>query len=245
MRRLELDDLPIESQRPDYAKVIAALDQLITASTPPVVHRTTFSIRAASLIVLIGIAAGFFLSDASRSSSRVVPPPPTYAEASFLGYEPPPPDPTLRPTDGADFADPLELPPPTPEPTPKPTKEPEPWATHPPKPKLAGGPYKPWRVFNANVQAARDYAQSVLSRTSWRCLDVLADRESGWRVHAGNKSSGAYGIPQALPGSKMAWAGDDWRDNATTQIKWMIHYIKGRYGNPCIALDHSYRTGWY
>jgi hypothetical protein len=122
---------------------------------------------------------------------------------------------------------------------------PKPWATHAPKPKLAGGPYKPWRVFSANVIAARSWLKSQLSSTSFRCIDVLFDRESGWRVHAGNKTSGAYGIPQALPGSKMSWAGDDWRDNATTQVKWGLHYIRGRYGNPCIALDHSYRTGWY
>ena len=132
---------------------------------------------------------------------------------------------------------------PAPRPAATPRAKPKPTAT--PRPKLAGGPYKPWRTFGANVTAARVYAQGVLSRTSWRCLDVLADRESRWRVHAGNRNSGAYGIPQALPGSKMAAFGDDWRDNATTQIKWMIHYVNGRYGNACIALDHSYRTGWY
>ncbi len=132
---------------------------------------------------------------------------------------------------------------PTPSPTATPRAKPKPAAT--PRPKLAGGPFKPGRTFSANVMRSRAYAQSVLSATSWRCLDVLFDRESHWQVHAGNRHSGAYGIPQALPGSKMAWAGDDWQDNATTQVKWGIHYIKGRYGNACIALDHSYRTGWY
>lgn len=135
----------------------------------------------------------------------------------------------------------------TPTARPKPTKEPKatPWPTHPPQPKLAGGPYKPWRKFSANVLQARIWLKDRLSRTSFRCIDVLFDRESGWRVHAENKSSGAYGIPQALPGKKMAKFGDDWRDNATTQVRWGLSYVNGRYGNACIALDHSYRTGWY
>jgi hypothetical protein len=126
-------------------------------------------------------------------------------------------------------------------PTPTPSQKPE--AT--PRPKLSGGDYKPWRKFNANVTAARDWLRARLSRTSFRCIDVLWDRESRWRVHAENKSSGAYGIPQALPGSKMAKFGGDWRDNAVTQVRWGHSYIKNRYGNPCVALDHAYRTGWY
>ena len=92
---------------------------------------------------------------------------------------------------------------------------------------------------------ARAWLDEMLSKASFRCIDVLWDRESRWRVHAENKSSGAYGIPQALPGRKMAKWGDDWRDNAVTQVEWGYHYIRARYGNPCVALDHSYRTGWY
>jgi len=76
------------------------------------------------------------------------------------------------------------------------------------------------------------------------CLVNLWNRESHWNVHAANKS-GAYGIPQALPGSKMASAGPDWQNNATTQITWGINYIKGRYGTPCAAWAHSQSTGWY
>ena len=72
----------------------------------------------------------------------------------------------------------------------------------------------------------------------------LWNRESGWRTTAQN-SSGAYGIPQALPGSKMASAGADWRTNAATQIKWGLGYISGRYGTPCGAWGHSQSTGWY
>jgi hypothetical protein len=81
--------------------------------------------------------------------------------------------------------------------------------------------------------------------TQFGCLVNLWQKESGWRTTAQNPSSGAYGIPQALPGSKMATAGDDWRTNPATQIKWGLGYIKGRYGTPCGAWGHSQRVGWY
>ena len=73
----------------------------------------------------------------------------------------------------------------------------------------------------------------------------LWERESNWRLNAMNKSSGAYGIPQALPGSKMASEGTDWMTNAQTQIRWGVKYINGRYKNPCTALLHSNVKGWY
>ncbi|GAA4204858.1 lytic transglycosylase domain-containing protein [Actinocatenispora rupis] len=76
------------------------------------------------------------------------------------------------------------------------------------------------------------------------CLSKLWDRESGWNVHAQNPS-GAYGIPQALPGDKMAQYGSDWQDNAAVQIKWGLGYIKDRYSSPCGAWQHSESTGWY
>jgi hypothetical protein len=69
----------------------------------------------------------------------------------------------------------------------------------------------------------------------WLCLDNLFERESNWRTDADNPSSSAYGIPQALPGSKMASAGADWLTNPATQITWGLGYIKGRYGTPCGA----------
>jgi hypothetical protein len=67
------------------------------------------------------------------------------------------------------------------------------------------------------------------------CLNNIYSRESGWRYNAENGESGAYGIPQALPGDKMASAGADWQTNVTTQIKWGLGYIKSRYGTPCGA----------
>jgi hypothetical protein len=76
-------------------------------------------------------------------------------------------------------------------------------------------------------------------------LDTLWTRESGWNEKAYNSSSGAYGIPQALPGSKMVSAGDDWETNPATQIRWGLGYIKDRYGTPTAALAHSDANGWY
>ncbi|MBB2747722.1 lytic transglycosylase domain-containing protein [Microbispora sp. NBRC 16548] len=79
----------------------------------------------------------------------------------------------------------------------------------------------------------------------WGCLEKLWDRESHWNERAMNRYSGAYGIPQALPGSKMASAGSDWQTNPATQIKWGLGYIAGRYKTPCGAWGHSQSTGWY
>ena len=76
----------------------------------------------------------------------------------------------------------------------------------------------------------------------WRCLNTLWQRESGWKVTAGNKSSGAYGIPQALPGKKM---GKGWKTSATTQITWGLKYIDKRYDTPCAALKHQKKKHWY
>lgn len=79
----------------------------------------------------------------------------------------------------------------------------------------------------------------------WGCLEKLWHKESGWNERAMNRYSGAYGIPQSLPGSKMASAGGDWQTNAATQIKWGLGYIKARYGTPCGAWGHSQAKGWY
>jgi hypothetical protein len=77
------------------------------------------------------------------------------------------------------------------------------------------------------------------------CLEPLWQKESNWNPSAQNPSSGAYGIPQSLPGDKMATHGDDWQTNPATQIAWGIDYIKGRYGTPCEAWAHSQSVGWY
>lgn len=77
------------------------------------------------------------------------------------------------------------------------------------------------------------------------CLDNLWSKESGWRWNAANGSSGAYGIPQSLPGSKMATVASDWDTNPITQITWGLTYISNRYGSPCSAWGHSQAFNWY
>jgi hypothetical protein len=83
------------------------------------------------------------------------------------------------------------------------------------------------------------------SSSEFGCLQSLWNAESGWNPSASNPISGAYGIPQALPGSKMASAGADWQTNPATQIKWGLGYIKQVYGSPCAAWSHEQSSGWY
>lgn len=93
--------------------------------------------------------------------------------------------------------------------------------------------------------AAAMLASFGWSSSQFSCLDSLWNEESGWSVTAENPSSGAYGIPQALPGSRMASAGPDWQSDATTQIKWGLEYIQSTYGSPCAAWSHEEADGWY
>ena len=84
-----------------------------------------------------------------------------------------------------------------------------------------------------------------LSPAEFGCLDNIWSQESGWNIHADNPSSSAYGIPQALPGSKMSSAGPDWANNAQTQIRWGLGYIRDRYGSACGAWGFKSGHGWY
>lgn len=93
--------------------------------------------------------------------------------------------------------------------------------------------------------AFRLVSRRLWSHSQFRCLDSLWTRESNWNHQAHNPSSGAYGIPQALPGSKMSGSGGDWRSNPATQISWGLRYIKSRYGSPCGAWGHFRSSNWY
>jgi hypothetical protein len=102
----------------------------------------------------------------------------------------------------------------------------------------------------SNPTAAEATAQSMLASfgfgsDQYTCLYDLWNRESGWNVYAENPSSGAYGIPQSLPGEKMASAGADWQTNAATQISWGLGYIKSVYGTPCNAWGNEEAYGYY
>ena len=95
-------------------------------------------------------------------------------------------------------------------------------------------------------QWAHDYLiANGYTEDDYTALAYIISHESGWRVDATNASSGAYGLPQALPGSKMASAGDDWRTNYQTQIKWFIGYCNSRYGSITGAYKTWISQGWY
>ncbi|MFF7676548.1 transglycosylase SLT domain-containing protein [Actinacidiphila glaucinigra] len=95
----------------------------------------------------------------------------------------------------------------------------------------------------AEVQAM---AQGIVGDASqYQCFSNIVTRESGWNYTATNASSGAYGLVQALPGSKMASAGADWRTNPGTQIKWGLNYMNSRYGSPCGAWSFWQANHWY
>ena len=107
---------------------------------------------------------------------------------------------------------------------------------------LAGGNTPEGAKATAAAMASSNYGWGA---DQFSCLVSLWERESGWNYQAYNASSGATGIPQSLPGNKMASAGADWETNATTQIAWGLGYIASVYGSPCGAWGHSESTGWY
>ena len=101
-----------------------------------------------------------------------------------------------------------------------------------------------------NPAGAKAYAEAALASFGWGagelgCLETLWHKESEWDLNATNPSSGAYGIPQALPGNKMAAAGADWQTNVQTQVDWGLGYIESRYGSPCSALNFHLANNWY
>ncbi len=105
-------------------------------------------------------------------------------------------------------------------------------------------------AYAAAADSPEKIARAMLRSFGWpagqfACLYPLWENESGWNVTAANPGTGAYGIPQAMPGAKMASAGPDWQADAATQIRWGLEYIKGLYGSPCGAWDHEQATGWY
>ena len=108
---------------------------------------------------------------------------------------------------------------------------------------------KSYRV-RYNVKEIQSYAHNLVLSYGWseqdyQALVLLWNRESGWNPYAVNRRSGACGIPQSLPCSKMAKYGKDYRINYRVQVRWGIDYIKARYGNPSKAWQHSQRRGWY
>jgi LysM repeat protein len=93
--------------------------------------------------------------------------------------------------------------------------------------------------------SAQTIAESIVPSGQFGCFSEIISHESGWNVHAVNPGSGAYGLAQALPGWKMASAGSDWRNDATTQIRWALDYMDSRYGSPCDAWNFWQDHRWY
>ncbi|QRI46035.1 glycosyltransferase [Streptomyces phage Watermoore] len=91
----------------------------------------------------------------------------------------------------------------------------------------------------------KEFAKEKVGSKQFSCLNHLWHHESEWNEKAVNSTSGAYGIPQALPGSKMAKAGGDWKTNPFTQVEWGVDYIEDRYGSPCNAWAFFQRNNWY
>ena len=104
---------------------------------------------------------------------------------------------------------------------------------------------------SSNIELNKLFAKSYMAENygwnedQFQCLVSLWERESGWKETAHNPNSGAHGIPQSLPGSKMAEFGSDWKTNPETQIKWGLSYIQGRYDTPCGAWKAFKNKGWY
>ena len=96
-----------------------------------------------------------------------------------------------------------------------------------------------------SVAEVKSMAQQIVGGDNFQCFSEIVERESGWNYQASNPSSGAYGLVQALPGTKMASAGADWKTNPATQIKWGLNYMNDRYGSPCGAWEFWQANNWY
>ncbi|MFF5974160.1 transglycosylase SLT domain-containing protein [Streptomyces sp. NPDC012769] len=96
-----------------------------------------------------------------------------------------------------------------------------------------------------SISEVKAMARQMIPADQFQCFSNIVDHESGWNYRATNPSSGAYGLVQALPGSKMSSAGADWRTNPATQIKWGLSYMDGRYGSPCGAWSFWQANHWY
>ncbi|WP_129309405.1 transglycosylase SLT domain-containing protein [Streptomyces sp. L2] len=104
----------------------------------------------------------------------------------------------------------------------------------------------PAQAAPTSASSAQAIAHKMIpDAAQYNAFNKIVSHESGWNVSATNGSSGAYGLVQALPGSKMASAGSDWKTNPATQIKWGLDYMKSRYGSPVAAWSFWQANGWY
>jgi hypothetical protein len=202
---------------------------------------------AAVFVVILGAASVVGIADAGQptvapsvAATPAVSSPYIAVIASPTGF--PFGDPTWWPATTANAYIPTPTPgPATPTPVPKAKPTPVPKAKPTPVPKAKPTPVPTPRdtVWNARI-----YAKNRLGIKQYDCLNVIFTYESKWNPQAGNPA-GAYGIPQALPGSKMAAFGSNWRNSPLVQVKWGIWYVNSRYGSACAANAFLQSYGWY
>ena len=200
------------------------------------------AVVASAVAVLLGVASAGQAADQALSVNRASVQEATQeAPSTDESSSTPTAEPTAEPAAPTEAA-PAPAAPETPAP-PAPVAAPAPAAPAP-------APAPPAPVAINDPAAAKAYAASRLSAFGWgpeqmQSLTILWEKESNWRTTAVNPSSGAYGIVQSLPGSKMATIAADWETNFRTQIDWGLKYIKERYGSPANALGFHYANNWY
>jgi hypothetical protein len=187
-------------------------------------------------LILIGVS-GSFISDPARVGSEVNFAPPEIA----LGYDAPAPKPTKTREKSVSRStiriSPIE------KPNKKRFVKSQPKRS---KKKVSRSSEREVSPTGRNQRIGKELAAARgWDGRQWNCLRDLWIKESGWSTRSSNASGTAWGIPQALPGSKMAKFGSDWRTNPVTQIKWGLHYIDNRYGTPCKAWGHFQSRNWY
>lgn len=131
----------------------------------------------------------------------------------------------------------------SPSPSKKPT--PTPKSTHTATPHLEAMLSMKPIVISYSKNDVKKWTRQKIGSQQFSCVNNLWMHESEWNMHAVNDDSGAYGIPQSLPGRKMQSKGSDWKTNPYTQVKWGLSYINSRYGSPCNAWNHFQTAGWY
>ncbi len=175
-------------------------------------------IAALGLLALVVGASSHPVATGAREVSR----PQTYDDVTWQPVMVDPVIPTITPTVA-----------PRPQPIASPIVVPA------PAPRVAIAPASP------TVAQAQAWALATLGSTQYACLANIVKHEDGTWDPTRMAPNGAYGIPQALPGTKMATAGSDWRTNRITQLRWMIGYVDGRYGSACGAWSFWQAHYWY
>ena len=187
------------------------------------------------ILSVVVLDAGIFVlpSALATSTDRPTPRPSASTSARALPIDP------SRAPDAIAAVVPTPSPTPTPTPTPTPSPTPTPTPTPTPKPTA-----RPTPAYRDTVWNARTYVKNRIGSRQYDCVNVIWTKESKWNPRAGTPT-GAYGIPQAYPGTKMAAFGSNWRYSPLTQVKWGIWYVNSRYGSACAALDFWESHGWY